>query len=191
MLLMRLDMDDRRARIRRSQLSADERPATAASPTQEPARKAVDPPGPIFLVHGHDHALLHHAVRALERGTRREVVVLHEQANRGRTILEKFEEHAGSAAFAVVLLTGDDRGGTKDADDTQPRGRQNVIFELGFFFGKLGRRRVIVLLDHGVEKPSDIEGLVYIPIDAGGAWKGSMARELAAAGIEVDYLKMP
>jgi len=88
------------------------------------------------VVHGHDHQLLHQAVRVLERATSREVTVLHEQPNAGRTLLEKFEAHAAEASYAVVLLTADDVGGAA-GKAAAPRGRQNVIFELGFFFGKL------------------------------------------------------
>jgi hypothetical protein len=146
--------------------------------------------GPIFVVHGRDHASLHYVVRVLQNSTGREIVVLHEQANAGRTILEKFEQHAAVAAYAVVLLTADDEGGLAGSA-TRARGRQNVIFELGFFFAQLGRKRVAVLVSHGVEKPSDIDGLVYIDLDGGGAWKHALVKELAAAGISVDYARIP
>ena len=151
----------------------------------------LDQDGPIFVVHGHAVATLHETVRVLERGTGREVIVLHEQPNAGRTILEKFEHHATGASYAVVLLTGDDQGGIASVSEQRLRGRQNVIFELGFFFGRLGRDRVAVLLDPDVEKPSDIDGLVYIELDAAGAWKYSLARELAHVGIEVDHARIP
>jgi predicted nucleotide-binding protein len=127
----------------------------------------------------------------LERSTTRDVVVLNEQPNAGRTLLEKFLAQAASAAYAVVLITADDVGGETSAGERRPRGRQNVILELGYFFGSLGRDRVAVLLDHDVERPSDIDGLVYIEFDAAGAWKLALARELVSAGIEVDYGKMP
>jgi predicted nucleotide-binding protein len=104
---------------------------------------------------------------------------------------EKFEDHSGDAVFAVVLLTGDDEGGIRAGTNKQPRGRQNVIFELGFFFGKLGRRRVSVVLEENVEKPSDIDGLVYITFDDAGAWKQALARELEAAGISVNRSRIP
>jgi predicted nucleotide-binding protein len=146
--------------------------------------------GPIFVVHGRDHTVLHHAVRVLQQGTGREVIVLHEKPNAGRTILEKFEHHAGPTSYAVILLTGDDEGGPP-GDPARSRGRQNVVFELGFFFGRLGRQKVAVLLGKDVEKPSDIDGLVYIGLDPGGAWKHLLCRELAAAGIEVNYSKIP
>jgi predicted nucleotide-binding protein len=153
-------------------------------------RPAARQDGPIFLVHGHDHAKLHEAVRVLERATGRDVIVLHEQTNAGRTILEKFEDHAATASYAVVLLTADDYGGPAGAT-AQARARQNVIFELGFFFGLLGRGRVAVLLDQGVEQPSDIDGLVYIGLDLAGAWKQALARELEAVGMPIDYSRIP
>jgi predicted nucleotide-binding protein len=164
--------------------------ATAAGLRQLNPHPAVSSDAPIFVVHGHDHGLLHEVVRVLERATSRDVTVLHEQANRGRTVLEKFEAHAGVASYAVVLLTADDVGAAAGRE-SRPRGRQNVIFELGFFFGKLGRERVCVLLAEGVEQPSDIAGLVYIPLDVAGAWKYQLARELSAAHIEVALERIP
>lgn len=157
------------------------------------ADQEVDLNGPIFVVHGRDEAVLNTAVRLLEKTTDRTVIVLREQPNSGRTVIEKFEEHAASAAFAVVLVTGDDVGGPKGSgiSELQGRARQNVVFELGFFFGKLGRSRVAVLLEEGVEKPSDIDGLVYNGIDLGGAWKTALIKELEAAGVAVDYSRIP
>ena len=165
-------------------------PSFRATPDSQGPANPVDPDGPIFVVHGHDEALLHVAVRVLDRGTGRDVVVLHEQPNAGQTLIEKFESHAVAASYAVVLLTGDDVG-APTGEEPVPRGRQNVIFELGFFFGKLGRERVAVLLGPGVEQPSDIAGLVYLALDSGGAWKYQLARELAAAGITVDRDRIP
>jgi predicted nucleotide-binding protein len=146
--------------------------------------------GAIFVVHGHA-PIRHEVVRVLERATGRNVIVLHEKPNAGRTILEKFEDHAADAAFAVVLLTADDEGGIRASGDLHLRSRQNVIFELGFFFGKLGRQRVAVLLEENVERPSDIDGLAYITVDGAGGWKYMLARELDAAGISVDRSLIP
>jgi predicted nucleotide-binding protein len=162
-------------------------PANSRS-TAEPDH-ATD--GQIFVVHGHAPGVLHETVRVLERGTGREILVLREQAHAGRTILEQFEEHAAHTSYAVVLLTGDDEGGIRASNNMNPRGRQNVIFELGFFFGKLGRRRVAVLLEENVEKPSDIDGIIYINLDQAGAWKRALARELEAANIPVNYSRIP
>jgi len=130
--------------------------------------------------------------RLLDRAVERQAIVLHEQPNRGATILEKLERHAQSASFAIVLLTGDDEGRLRGADGPlNPRGRQNVILELGVFIGSLGRARVVVLKDPEVENPSDLGGLVYIPLDDAGAWRIKLLKELEAADINVDFRRIP
>lgn len=99
----------------------------------------------VFLVHGRDEATKEAAARFLEK-LQLEPVILHEQPNNGRTIIEKFTDYS-NVGFAVILLTGDDRGGLKDEpfEKQKPRARQNVLFELGFFVGKLTRTRVCAL----------------------------------------------
>ncbi len=144
----------------------------------------------VFIVHGRDEARKHEVARFLRSSTGREPVILHEQSNGGRTVIEKFEEHASEAAYAVVIATGDDRGRAADETNDQPRARQNVVFELGFFFGALGRAKVALLYQEGVERPSDIEGLVRIALDNAGAWKMHLAREVDAAGIGVDWTSL-
>jgi predicted nucleotide-binding protein len=113
-------------------------------------------------------------------------VILHEQPNRGRTVIEKFEHYATPAAFAVVLLTGDDEGRLRGSGEWHRRARQNVVFELGFFIGKLGRARVAVLYEEGVELPSDVSGVLYTPFDPGG-WRMALAREMQEARLEVNF----
>lgn len=114
------------------------------------------------------------------------VVILHEQPSLGRTIIEKFEGHA-DVAFAVVLLTPDDTGASKtQPNDQQPRARQNVVFELGYFIGKLGRSRVCALYKEGLELPSDYQGVLYVQMTADGGWRLHLAKELKAAGLDVD-----
>lgn len=149
-------------------------------------RNAVSPPGrDVFVVHGRDEAAKEAVARFLER-LGLNAVILHEQPNRGQTIIEKFERHA-AVGFAVVLLTPDDRGGLNDeAAPTTPRARQNVVFEFGYFIGRLGRPRVCALYKEGVELPSDIDGLVYISMDGGDGWRLKLAKEIKAAGIDVD-----
>jgi predicted nucleotide-binding protein len=144
----------------------------------------------VFLVHGHDERVLQECARFLEK-LDQQVVILREQANQGRTIIEKFEQQAKDAGFAVVLLTGDDRGGTKvaSADQLCSRARQNVIFELGYFTARLGRNRVCALYEPGVELPSDYSGVLYEELDSKGTWKLHLARELREAGMEVDLNK--
>lgn len=149
----------------------------------------------VFVVHGHDQAAKEAVARFLER-LELEAVILHEQANRGRTIIEKFEAHSEEVAFAVVLLTPDDLGAATEPDgngqsDMKKRARQNVVFELGYFIGKLTRRRVCALYVDGVELPSDMKGVLYIPYDHTGAWRMALAKEIKAAGIEVDLNLMP
>jgi len=142
----------------------------------------------VFIVHGHDEAAKTKVARLLDR-LDFVPIILHEQANQGQTIIEKFEKNAGRAGFAVVLLTPDDQGGVKGAPaDTQKmRARQNVVLELGFFIGKLGRENVCVLYAAGVELPSDMLGVVYTPLDAHGAWETLLAKELRAAGYSVNF----
>jgi predicted nucleotide-binding protein len=96
--------------------------------------------------------------------------------------MEKIEQHAGESKYAVVLLTGDDVGGVKDAEPAtqQARARQNVILELGWFCGEIGRKSVAVLYEEGVELPSDVDGLAYIPL--GGNWQKQLVDELRDAG---------
>jgi len=140
----------------------------------------------VFLVHGHDEGAMHGVARFLEQlGVK--PVILQEQINRGMTVIEKFEEFAGRAGFAVVLMTPDDYGySTKSEQDKKHRPRQNVVLELGYFAAKLGREKTFVLTKGDLEMPSDIMGLVYEPMDRSEGWKMRLARELKAAGFEID-----
>jgi len=140
----------------------------------------------VFLVHGHNEAILHEVARFLEK-LELKLTVLREQPNSGRTIIEKFVDYS-DVGFAVVLLTGDDRGGAADCayENQFLRARQNVILELGFFLGKLGRSRVCALYQEGVEIPSDYKGVLFTVLDESGAWRLTLARELRAAGFNVD-----
>lgn len=138
----------------------------------------------VFVVHGHDEASKHEVARFLER-LDLNPIILHEQADRGRTIIEKFLDHS-RVGYAVVLLTADDLGGSKGSPTQKPRARQNVILELGYFIGALGRGKVCALRAEGVEVPSDLAGVLYVDLDAGGAWKLRIAREMKAAGLDLD-----
>ena len=90
-------------------------------------------------------------------------------------------------SFAVVILSPDDIGYQKEnAESPRPRARQNVIFELGFFIGRLGRHRVCALVKGDVEMPSDYSGVVYITFDDAGAWRLALARDIKAAGVVLD-----
>lgn len=141
----------------------------------------------VFIVHGHADGPKHDVARFLAKLNDREPVILHEQPSGGKTILEKFEDQAKASTFAVVLLTADDVGRAKGEQQDGPRGRQNVIFEAGFFFGSLGRDRVAILVEEGVSAPGDIDGLVYIPLDQAGGWKVQLAKDMQHAGLPVNW----
>jgi len=118
----------------------------------------------VFIVHGHDdHARME--LKALLGGFGLRPVVLVEQDDRGLTIIEKFEYYASDCSFAFVLMTGDDPGGGSGTVEDHWRARQNVIMELGWFMARLGRDRVVILHQRGVESPSDIHGVVVLEFD--------------------------
>jgi predicted nucleotide-binding protein len=153
-------------------------------------KKAGGPLGPIsgrkvFLVHGHDEAARETTARFIEKLSL-EPIILHEQPNAGQTIIEKVER-CSEVAFAVVLLTPDDVGARRGSEnELVPRARQNVILELGYFLARLGRKHVAALVKGELERPSDYDGVVYVPMEDAGAWKILLARELKAAGLNVD-----
>ncbi len=140
----------------------------------------------VFVVHGHDEATKQTVARFLER-VGLNPIILHEQSNRGRTIIEKFEDHA-EVQFAVVILTPDDVGrlATEPEEALKFRARQNVIFEMGYFIGRIGRERVFPLTLGNIDIPSDYSGVVYTEMDTRGGWKGELVRELKGAGFAVD-----
>jgi predicted nucleotide-binding protein len=146
----------------------------------------VEKPPEVFLVHGRNEGVRESVARFLE-GFGIRPIILHEQANEGRTVIEKVIDHS-NVPFAVVLLTADDVGRlAADANSrSRPRARQNVLFELGFFIGKLGRRNVCALYQCSVDIPSDYHGVLFIEFDEQGAWRLALARELKAAGMNVD-----
>lgn len=138
----------------------------------------------IFIVHGHDEGAREAVARYIER-LKFEPIILHEQASRGRTVIEKIEAHS-DVGFAVVLLTPDDFGGGK-GEQPRDRARQNVLLELGYFVGKLGRSRVCALKRGEIEVPSDFGGVVYVTFDESGGWRETLGRELQASGFEIDW----
>jgi len=171
-----------------------ERPAPAPAVTH--AEAAPDPtvevtPAKIFLVHGRDDGTKNTVARFLERRAGLEVIILSERLNAGRSILTKFTEESAGADFAVVLMTGDDLAALKPEftggrpQNPTPRARQNVVFEMGFFIGKLGVDRVCVLVPPGVEKPSDYDGVVYVPLDDQEGWQRRLITELHGANVPV------
>jgi predicted nucleotide-binding protein len=164
--------------------SLEERLLDIGNATPVPTTEISDD---VFIVHGRDSPARTEVAHVIERAGLN-AVILHEQPNAGQTIIEKFERHGGSAGFAVVLLTPDDVGGPT-ADKLQPRARQNVIGEMFWFAGKLGRNRVCALKKGNLELPSDFAGVGYTEMNDGGAWKAELLKELEAAGYTVDWRK--
>jgi len=142
----------------------------------------------VFIVHGHDGEA-RESVAGFLSDIGLSPIILHEQANRARTVIEKVEAHS-DVGFAVVLLTPDDEGKEKGSSDLEPRARQNVLLELGYFIGLLGRENVCALKRGTVEIPSDFAGVVWETMDRGPGWKQALGRELIAAGYEIDWNKV-
>ena len=160
----------------------DENQELTSLTTQNERRKNINE---IFVIHGRDNETKEMVARFLEHLDLKPII-LHEQSNQGRTIIEKFEQHA-QVGFAVALLTPDDVGALQeDARNLKLRARQNVIFEFGYFIGWLGRNRVCALTKGDVEIPSDYDGVVYIPLDDAGGWRMELVKELKGAGIDID-----
>lgn len=125
-----------------------------------PQRQAVSPEvgdGRVFIIHGHDIANALRLKGDLRNRFGLEPVILSDQPAQGRTIIEKFEEEAGACSFAFALLTPDDQVQTLTGEHTQAR--PNVVFELGWFYAKLGRERVIILSRRGTRIHSDLAGI--------------------------------
>ena len=159
----------------------------SVSEANEEASQLVETYAPkkVFIVHGHAEAVNQEVARTIEK-LGLEAIILREQPNTGKTIIEKFEEYAKDVNFAVILLTADDKIEGEDFF----RARQNVVFEMGYFMGALGRRNVMCILQENVEKPGDIDGVVYTIIDKAGGWKYSLIKELKACGYDVDANKV-
>lgn len=171
-----------------------------AAPSDTPKRTSAnneisDMPGnsggsEVFIVHGHDEAAKFAVARFVDKFDIAPII-LDEHPDKGQTIIDKFETHATEAAFAIVLLTPDDVGAPNyKENELHPRARQNTILELGYFFGKLGRERVCVLYKEEVELPSDIHGILYVPMNSPHEWELKLAQEMDQAGLPVDFNKL-
>jgi len=160
----------------------------------------------IFVVHGRDEAKKID-LRDFLKKINTEPIILEDQPIEGKTVLDQFEHYANLCSFALILMTGDDFGGLynyslqnifstskeeemelnqKNEQFVETRARQNVITELGYFWGRLGLERLRILYEEGVAKPSDIDAVMYIKLDDKGLWKYKIARELDNKGIKID-----
>jgi len=154
----------------------------------EESKRVVEDEGKrVFVVYGHDTE----ARRDLElllRRVRVEPIILENIPGVGETLIEKLESLT-DADFACVLLTPDDIGSSAEKpDDLRPRARQNVVLEMGMVLSRLGRRRVAILVKgSNLEKPSDIDGLIYIPFQTTvSEAANALGAALATAGFQID-----
>lgn len=148
--------------------------------------------GEIFIVHGHNEEMKLNVAYTL-KNINFKPIILHEQPDEGRTIIEKFEVYS-DVKFAIILLSPDDTYFYKKNKKTieKTRARQNVILELGFFLGKLGRSHVLILYleDENFEMPSDYAGVLYTKYDKDGAWRLKLVKELKSCGFDIDTNKL-
>ena len=150
------------------------------------SEKMVKDKNKVFIVHGHDNETKQEVARFIE-SIGLETIILHEQASRSMTIIEKIEHYSSEANFAIVLYTPCDKGrGAKETNvPARNRARQNVVFEHGYLMAKIGRENVCALVKGEIETPSDISGVVYTPLDSNGGWKIELTKELKACGYTV------
>ena len=139
----------------------------------------------VFIVHGHDGELKQSVARLIERQDLTPVI-LGEQVNRGATIIEKIEKNDDVGA-AICLFTSDDKCIGDGGDSVAMRARQNVVFEAGYFIGKLGRGNVILLAEHGIDMPSDLSGVVYTDVNN---WQLYVCAELKKIGFNIDLNRL-
>ena len=160
-----------------SEIDSEEVPAIKEMTFNTPTR--------VFIVHGHDGGLKQADARIIEKQDI-EAIILSEKANKGRTIIEKFEDYS-DVGGAICLFTADDLGKAKNDATDNTRARQNVVLETGYFMGKLGRDHVVILADKGIEMPSDLSGVVYTDT---ANWQFDLLKELSAMGYKVDLNKL-
>lgn len=139
----------------------------------------------IFIVHGHDGELKHSVARIVEKQGLT-AVILSEQPNCGATVIEKIEKNCDVGA-AICLFTADDNCVNDEEATHTMRARQNVVFEAGYFIGKLGRANVILLADKGIEMPSDLGGVVYTDT---AKWEFALCSELKKMGFAIDMNRL-
>lgn len=142
----------------------------------------------VFIVHGRDDLAKTEVARFIEK-LGLNAIILHEQDNGGKTIIEKIEEYS-NVGYGIVLYTPCDKGSLENEKHLKPRARQNVVFEHGYLIGKLGRNKVSALVKAQVEIPGDINGLVYTELDKAGGWKIAIAKELTREGYPIDLNKV-
>lgn len=154
----------------------------------------ASPKRKVFVVYGHDQACRDQLEATLRRWGL-EPLILEQLPTEGQTVIEKLESAIAEADFGVVLATPDDEGyRAGHSDEKAFRARQNVVLEMGMLLAKLGRSKVAILLkqQEGMERPSDIQGLIYIPFKDDIAKEAgvSLAKSMVAAGYRIEIEKL-
>ncbi|MDD2468597.1 MAG: nucleotide-binding protein [Desulfobulbus sp.] len=175
-----LDVENDEYDLRES--DAEKEPEVQLTQIEKPKNK-------VFIVHGRDGEAKERTARFIEK-LGFEAIILHEQASRSMTIIEKIENYSNDVGFGIVLYTPDDMGNVKgeaEKGELKYRARQNVVFEHGFLIGKIGRENVTPLVEGAIELPNDISGIVYINDKD---WQLDIAKEMKAAGYAIDFNKL-
>ena len=121
---------------------------------EENPRKAAK----LFIAHGRNEIVRNKVKDFIRDRCGMQPLVLQELPSSGLTVIEKLEKYGRTADYAVIILTGDDI----IANGEERRARQNVIQELGWFQGVLGRKRTAILRQKEVEIASNIAGVIYL-----------------------------
>ncbi len=129
----------------------------AKKKNEDDARKKEN----IFIIHGHDEAKWREIKDIVKNTFQLNPIVLSEQPNMGCThVLDKFEYYAKTCSYAIAVFTPDDL--VIKGKDSYPQARPNVIFELGWFVARLGRKGVMLLLKEGTSIHSDFDGVIQV-----------------------------
>ncbi|WP_026332685.1 MULTISPECIES: TIR domain-containing protein [unclassified Thioalkalivibrio] len=167
---------------------------SSSAPSAQGQLKSKNGYTKVFVVYGHDETAKNH-LEAMLRRWGLEPLILDQLPSEGQTLIEKLETYTAEVNFAVVLATPDDEGHRAGHDDEKAlRARQNVVLEMGMLLSVLGRSRVAIVLNQqsNMERPSDIQGLIYIPYkdDLQKEAAPTLAKEMTAQGYHIDVAKL-
>jgi predicted nucleotide-binding protein len=166
----------------------------SSGPSLSSEASGASPNSNVFVVYGHDVDARHQLEATLRRWGL-EPIILDQMPSEGATLIEKLENYSMNVGFGVVLATPDDVGHAKGKESEKAfRARQNVVLELGMLLARLGRKRVAILLrdQDSMERPSDIQGLIYIPFKSDIAKEAGvlLAKEMALHGYKINISKL-
>lgn len=160
-------------------LDSDEKPPPAY---KSDIKRLIPLTNNVFIIHGHDHVNMMRLKSLLKERFQTSPIVLSERPDQGRSLIEKFENEAEHTAYAFAIITPDDE--VKKGDTIVRQARPNVTFEIGWFYGRLGRERVCILLKRGSSVHSDLSGIMRIEfIESVEEKIGEIETELNSAGL--------